>query len=169
MKQLLRIAIFAAAALPPGACASAAQGDMQSGAPAVQTEDPRPFSAAHDAMADVDAALEAADEHGTKALLILGGNWCHDSRALAGKAQEEPLKSLLAENYELVWVDVGMRNRNLDVAERFGVMQIVNTPTVLVIGADEQLLNADSVRSLRDAHDRPVESIAAYFEQWAAK
>lgn len=134
-----------------------------------EAAEPRPFSASADAMADVDAALAAAEARGVNALLVLGGNWCHDSRGFAAKAQEEPLKSLIADHYELVWVDVGMRNRNLDVAERFGVMEITNTPTVLIVSPDETLLNPESVRELRNSHSRSLESVVSYLERWAAE
>lgn len=160
MTGLLRVPALAFLFVILAACAS-------SHATAVDEEgDPRPFSASSDAMADVDAALAAAETRGVNALLVLGGNWCHDSRGFAAKTEQEPLKSLIADHYELVWVDVGMRNRNLDVAERFGVMEITNTPTVLVVSPDEALLNADSVRELRNSHSRSLESVVSYLEQW---
>ncbi|MBA4802932.1 MAG: thioredoxin family protein [Euryhalocaulis sp.] len=162
MTGLLRVfVLLTAAAL--AACAASHATDVSGEA------EPRPFSASADAMADVDAALAAAEARGVNALLVLGGNWCHDSRGLAAKTQQEPLKSLIADHYELVWVDVGMRNRNLDVAERFGVMEITNTPSVLVVSPDETLLNPESVRELRNSHSRSLESVVSYLEQWAAE
>lgn len=125
--------------------------------------EPRPFDRSRDAMGDVDAALARARERGARVLLVLGANWCHDSRALAAKFADPALAPLIAERYELVWVDVGMGDRNLDVAARFGVPKLAGAPTVLVLSAEGALLNAASVSEWRSAASRTVEDARAYF------
>jgi hypothetical protein len=126
-----------------------------------------PFNADADAMADTDAALARAAEHHTRALLVLGGNWCHDSRSLAWKLAQPALSPMVEESYELVYVDVGFKNRNLDVAERFGVDAVEVTPTILVLDPDGALLNTDSVSSWGNASSRPIEDVEEYFSRWA--
>jgi len=128
-----------------------------------EDREPRPFDEARDAMADVDAALARAETRGVRALLVLGGNWCHDSRGLAAKFQTPDLAALIAAKYELVWVDVGRRDRNLDVAKRFGVGDLLGTPTVLIVSPAGDLLNADSVHDWRDAASRSEAETLAYF------
>ena len=44
-----------------------------------------------DAMADLSAALDAARNSNRLLLVMMGANWCHDSRALASRVYEEPL------------------------------------------------------------------------------
>jgi hypothetical protein len=151
------LALFMAAALTAG-CASAAQ----------EPREPRPFDEAADAMADVDAALAAARLSGKRVLLVLGGNWCHDSRGLAAKFEDPGLKALIGRAYELRWIDVGRRERNLDVAKRFGVATLVGTPTILILSADGELLNADSVHDWRNADSRSLKETTVYFAQWAS-
>ena len=129
--------------------------------------DPRPFDASADAMMDVDIALTAAQASGRNVLLALGGNWCHDSRGLAAKFQEPDLAAVIAENYELVWVDVGYRDRNLDVAKRFGVDALHGTPTILILSPKGELLNADTVHNWRTADAIPYDEVLAYFESFA--
>lgn len=130
-------------------------------------DDPRPFDASADAMMDVDIALTAARASGRNVLLALGGNWCHDSRGLAAKFGEPELAAVIAENYELVWVDVGYRDRNLDVAARFGVDALYGTPTVLILSPEGELLNADTVHDWRTADSIPYEETLAYFQRFA--
>jgi len=130
-------------------------------------DDPRPFDPAADAMMDVDAALAAARASGRRVLLALGGNWCHDSRGLAAKFREPELAALIDAGYELVWVDVGYRDRNLDVARRFGVDALYGTPTVLILSPEGKLLNADTVHEWRTADSIPYDDTLAYFRRFA--
>ena len=44
----------------------------------------RAYTVADDALADVDDAMSRAAETNKRALIVMGANWCHDSRALAG-------------------------------------------------------------------------------------
>ncbi len=132
-------------------------------------DNPRPFDSSRNAMMDVDAALSAARASGRNVLLVLGGNWCHDSRGLAAKFTQPELAAVLAMGYELVWVDVGHRDRNLDVARRFGVMDLRGTPTVLILSPDGALLNRDSVHDWRTADSKPYDETLDYFGRYAAR
>ncbi|MEL7485818.1 MAG: thioredoxin family protein [Pseudomonadota bacterium] len=130
-------------------------------------DEPRPFDASRNAMLDVDAALAASRNNGKKALLVLGGNWCHDSRGLASKFEEPELAALIEDRYELVWVDVGHRDRNLDVGARFGVPELYGTPTVLILSPEGELLNRLSVHDWRTAYSKSYEETYGYFADYA--
>ncbi|NJM36304.1 MAG: thioredoxin family protein, partial [Rhodomicrobium sp.] len=106
---------------------------------------------------------------GVRALLVLGGNWCHDSRGLAAKFEDPALAPIIRERYELVWVDVGRRDRNLDIAKRFGVHELIGTPTVLVVSPGGALLNAESVHDWRTADSRSLEETITYFSAQAGE
>jgi len=131
--------------------------------------EPRPFDAEADAMRDVEAALAAARASGKNVLLVLGANWCHDSRGLAAKFRTPALAAIVEDGFHLVWVDVGQRDRNLDVAARFGVEKLIGTPTILVLSPDGALLNADSVHEWTTADSRPVEAAIRYFGALAGR
>jgi thioredoxin-like negative regulator of GroEL len=128
---------------------------------------PRPFDETRNAMADVDAALLAAAERNTKALLVLGADWCHDSRAFAAMLEKPALAALVAERFELVFVDVGRRDRNLDVARRFAVDDLKGTPTVLIVTAGGELRNRDSVSEWTSAASRTGEELLRYLSSFA--
>jgi hypothetical protein len=130
--------------------------------------DPRPYDENYDAMEAVDFALAEAERTEKRLLLVLGANWCHDSRGLAGHFQDEELAATLAAHYHLLHVDVGWRDRNQDVPRRFGVPAIYGTPTVLIIDpVERRLLNGDSVHDWRAADSVPIEEVRAYFADWA--
>lgn len=127
----------------------------------------RPFEESADATAQVDAALARAQLNEKRVILVMGANWCHDSRGLAGWFAQPRFAAMLEAKYELVYVDVGHKDRNLDIARRFGIKEIKGTPTVLVLSSAGELLNRASAPKWRNAASREEEDIFAYFDQFA--
>lgn len=172
MRRLLAGAALALSALPHHALAQesvavseqveAAESDPDEAADPVLPE-ARLYDASIDVFAAVDAALVRAAERGKLVMIVLGANWCHDSRALAGWLETERIKALVAEKYELVYVNVGMPQtgdgHNLGIAARFGVEGIEGTPTMLILDGDGSLLNPDTAKSWRDAASRSEDEI----------
>jgi thioredoxin-like negative regulator of GroEL len=129
----------------------------------------RPFEESADATAQVDAALARAQLNEKRVILVMGANWCHDSRGLAGWFAQPRFAAMLEAKYELVYVDVGHKDRNIDIARRFGLKSIKGTPTVLVLSSSGDLLNRQSAPKWRDAASREEDDIFAYFDQFAAE
>lgn len=102
-------------------------------------------------------------------MLVMGANWCHDSRALAGLLETPRFAELIAREYELVFVNVGMPQtgdgHNLDIAARFGLEELPGTPNVLILSPFGTLLNAETATSWRNAASRSEDAI---YEELAA-
>tara|TARA_B100000941_G_scaffold90458_1_gene62654 strand:+ start:177 stop:665 length:489 start_codon:yes stop_codon:yes gene_type:complete len=151
--------LIAAAALLLSACAHTAPSQT------AHHPEARSYDATLDASAAVDAALERAGERNNKVLLVMGANWCHDSRALAGLLETPQFVDLIDEHFELVFVNVGMPQtddgHNLHIAHRFGLENLPGTPNVLVIDADGTLLNAETATTWRNAASREADAIYA--------
>lgn len=130
---------------------------------------PHPEAAAYavtpDAMADVDAGLTRATASGKRVLLVMGANWCHDSRALAGWLETPRFAALTAQAYEVVYVDVGVpqtgEGRNLEIAKRFGLAELPGTPALLVLTADGEAVNLETAASWRNSASRSEDAIFA--------
>ena len=56
-------------------------------------------------------------------LIDLGGNWCPDCVVLANLMLLPELKPFLAVHFEIVSVDVGRFDKNLQIPARFGITQ----------------------------------------------
>lgn len=123
----------------------------------------RSYAVSEDPGADVDAALARAAANGTRVLLVMGANWCHDSRALAGWLETERFSGLIDEKYELVFVNIGMPQsgdgHNLAIAQRFGLEDLPGTPNLLVLTADGTLVNAETATTWRNAASRDEDAI----------
>lgn len=123
----------------------------------------RSFAVSSDASADVDAALERAMTSGKHVMLVMGANWCHDSRALAGWLETPRFQQLVEDEYELVFVNIGMPQtgdgHNLHIARRFGLEELPGTPNLLVLTPFGTLLNAETATSWRNAATRSEDEI----------
>ena len=130
----------------------------------------RPFDADADALAQLAAAQQRAKAAGKLTLAVFGANWCHDSRALAGILATPRLRALTQAEYEVVYSDTGVpqtgNGRNLELAERLGVRDIVGTPTVLVLDFDRLLNTPEDARGWRNASTRSPDDIHAWLSQW---
>lgn len=129
-------------------------------------DEPRPYDAEADAEIDVNHTLVAAKEQGKLGLLVFGANWCHDSRALAAHFETPRFQTLLSEHYEMTYVDVGQKNRNIELAQTFGVEDIVGTPTVFITNSDGTVLNLETAPTWRNAASREVDDVFEYFESF---
>lgn len=125
----------------------------------------RSYLVSENPSADVETALRRAKESGKRVLLVMGANWCSDSRALAGWLGSDRFTPLINEKYELVFVNIGMPRtgdgHNLGVARRFGLPELPGLPNVLVLTADGVLVNASTATSWRNAESRSGDAIYA--------
>jgi thiol-disulfide isomerase/thioredoxin len=156
-------------ALMVAGCAHAPHGGQ--GQPEMTHPEGAIFDPSIDAHAAVDAALANAAATDKLVLLVMGANWCHDSRALTSYLMAPELAALLEESFEVVYIDVGLPQTgdgfNLDIAEHFGVTS-EGTPNVLVIDSDGALLNSqDDVTSWRNSASRTPAEVLATLQGWA--
>jgi|GEM_PF-1259823 len=131
-------------------------------------QEARPYDKARDAQADVAMALADAAKYNKRAMIVMGANWCHDSRALATHFETERFQTLLNPNYVVTYVDVGQKDRNEDIARRFGLKEgIVGTPTVIITDSNGTVLNLDTAPTWRNAASRTEDATFTYFEGFA--
>lgn len=120
-------------------------------------------------MLDVQAALEKAKIDDKLLLVVMGAQWCHDSRGLVDKFADSRLQKILADSYELVFVDVAYYNDLREITQRFGQPHYFATPTVMIVNADtERLLNAKDMHIWGSADSVPIETYLDYFATYAA-
>ena len=128
---------------------------------------PLPYDAAANADAQVAAAKARARKNGKKLLIDLGGNWCPDCRVLAGIMALPSVKAFVARHYELVMVDIGRFDKNLQIGARYGIDRPKGVPALLVIDPKtDKLLNPGRVSALADARNMTPQALADWLAQW---
>lgn len=167
---MIRLLAIAALALPGVAAAQVAPPQLT-----IRTVEqlprplPAPYDDGSDAHKDVAAAVARARTSGKRLLIDFGANWCVDCRVFASVAELPAMRRWIARHFELVTVDVGRFNRNLDIAARYGV-SLEAVPAVFVIDPRSgKLLNRDEVEALGDASLSTPPAIAAWLGKWARR
>ena len=132
----------------------------------------RSYTVSQDAEGKVDAALMRAGENGKRVMLVMGANWCHDSRALAGWLATERFETMIKRHYELVFINVGTPQsegdgHNLGIAKRFGLDELPGTPNLLVVTPEGEAVNADTATTWRNAASREEDAIFEELEALA--
>jgi thiol-disulfide isomerase/thioredoxin len=132
-----------------------------------------PFDAKSNADEQLQAALgKAATQPDRMVIVVMGGNWCHDSRALAGWFETPRFAAMLKNRYELVYVDVGIpqmrQGRNLQIPRAYGIKKIKGTPTVMILSSAGKLLNRKDAPRWRNASMRQEDAIYRYFAEFTA-
>ena len=121
----------------------------------------------YDETADAKAQIQAALADGAKArvpvLVVFGANWCGDCKVLDLAFKEGAAAPLMAKDFRVVKVDVGRFNRNVDVAEAYGVPLKSGIPAVAVLGAQGQVVYATKAGELADARNMGDKAIHEFF------
>ena len=160
-------ALMVLGAAPAAAAAPAPRVSISSYAE-LRTPLPYPYDEQADANAAV-AAARARARAGHKRLLIdLGGNWCADCRILAATLELPEVRAFVAAHYELVAVDVGRFDRNLQIPARYGITsRLEGVPSLLVVDPrSDRLLNGGRVSALADARSMTPQALADWLAQW---
>jgi thiol-disulfide isomerase/thioredoxin len=140
----------------------------QIGEPALVQPLPLPYDLNADAQADIDAALARAKLSGKRVIVDLGGNWCGDCRVFAAILAVPAVKKFVDAHYEVVMVNVGRYDTNLDVPARFGLATPKAAPTTLIVSAEGKLLNGDDLVALKDARSMTAQAVVDWLAHWAA-
>ena len=132
----------------------------------------RPLPLPYDEQANAQAAVAAAKARARanhKLLLIdLGGNWCLDCRLLAGTMDVPALRKFLNAHYEVVIVDVGQIDKNLDIPAHYGITdRMEGVPSVLIVDPrSDRLLNPGHTAALADARSMSPQALADWLASW---
>lgn len=127
----------------------------------------KPYDPSADANAALDAALARARTSGKRVLIDLGGNWCPDCIILSNVMSLPEVAPFIAAHYEVVMVDVGRFNRNLQITARFGITRrLEGVPYVFITDADGKLLNAGHAATLDEARNMQPQAIVDWIASW---
>ena len=172
MRQVPLLAALAlAATLATGSALAAVAPPRVSITDYAQLRTPLPYPYDETAKADADVARAKARAKASHKILIidLGGNWCGDCRILAATMELPEMKTWVAKHFEVVAVDVGRFDRNLQVPAHYGITtRLEGVPALLMVDpATDRLLNRDTVASLADARHMSPQALADWLATWA--
>jgi thiol-disulfide isomerase/thioredoxin len=126
---------------------------------------PYPYDEKANADAAVDAAFARAKASGKRVLIDFGGNWCPDCRILAGVMALPEVKPFLDAHFEIISVDVGRFDKNLQIPARFHVAKLGGVPWLVIADSDGTV--AVSSYEVTDARHMTPQSMVDYLAHWA--
>ena len=127
---------------------------------------PYPYDEKADAEADVAKAIKTAKAKHKLVLIDLGGNWCGDCRIFAAMIEQPDLKAFVDKHYEVVTVNVGRYDHNMQIPARYGINKLNGVPTFLVVDTKGKLVNPDALFALTDARHMTPQSLADWLALW---
>ena len=128
-----------------------------------------PYDEKADAKAEIATALSDSAQQKLPVLVVFGANWCPDCRILDTTLKSGSSAALIRKHFRVVKVDVGKFDRNLDIAERYGVPLKKGIPAVAVLSAEGKALYATRAGELADARAMGERGIYEFFAKVAAR
>lgn len=125
--------------------------------------------ATSEARAAVSAACERAAAAGKRVAVLFGADWCPDSRSLNAALAHPLVAPIVEPAFEVVHVDVGRRDRHLDLMAEYGMDVWKGIPALAVIEPDGTLVGAQREGEFRTARDLAPIEIATAFHRWAKR
>lgn len=130
---------------------------------------PGPYDESADAKAQIAATLAEAAQARVPVLVVFGANWCGDCKVLDLAFKEGAAAPLVARNFRVVKVDVGRFDRNVALAESYGVPLKRGIPAVAVLSPQGQVLYATKAGELADARNMGDTAIHEFFARVSAE
>jgi protein disulfide-isomerase len=128
-----------------------------------------PYDEAADAQRAVRVALAHAAQAGVPLIVVFGANWCGDCKVLDLAMKEGASAELMRRDFRVVKVDVGRIDRNVDIAEAYGVPLKRGIPAVAVLSPKGELLYATREGELSDARHMGEAGIHDFFKRVAGE
>tara|TARA_B100000029_G_scaffold227254_1_gene225070 strand:+ start:17599 stop:18099 length:501 start_codon:yes stop_codon:yes gene_type:complete len=117
--------------------------------------------ALNDFIANVDSNKQA--------IVIFGANWCPDCRVLEGTLRIPTIKKFMTQNFEILHIDLGRYDINMELLEVLGIPKQEGVPRVVIFDQNGSPLNLDTNDEWRTARDRKQQDIFNYFQSFVNK
>ena len=125
---------------------------------------PLPYNGEIYSESDIERFLDSSINKSKQPIIIFGGNWCPDCRILEGTLQLPTIKKYMIEHYEIMHVDVGRYDKNMNLISYFKIPKEEGVPRVLVFDNKKNILNMESTKEWTTARDRKQQEIFNYFQ-----
>ena len=114
------------------------------------------------------AALTQAKREHKRVILDFGGDWCGDCQVLDTYLHQSPNLNLLENNFLVAHIDIGHRDKNLDVAQRYNVPLGPGVPALAVLDASGKVLYSQQSGEFGDMRYMPPASVTEFLHRWKA-
>jgi hypothetical protein len=119
-----------------------------------------------DARQQIREALARAGREHKNVLLVFGADWCYDCHVLDKAFHRPDIAAVLNSNYELVNVDIGEGDKNLDVAVEYQVPLNRGVPAAAVLDSTGKLLYSQKNGDWERARALGPQDLLEFLNRW---
>jgi thioredoxin 1 len=124
------------------------------------------YPASADAGKEIDEALHAALPAHKRLLLVFGANWCYDCHVLDEAFHSPEIAPTLEKYFEVVHVDIGKVDKNLDLAKKYDVPLDRGVPAIALLDSDGKLLFSQKHGEFEAARSMATDDILTFLNKW---
>jgi len=119
------------------------------------------------ARAEIDAALARAAKDHKRVILVFGANWCYDCHVLDATFHSKAIAPLVNANYHVVHVNVGDEDKNLDLAEKYGVPLKKGIPGLAVLDPGGNVVYSQKEGEFENSIRIGPDDVTTFLKKWA--
>jgi len=124
------------------------------------------YPASPDAKAEIAEAIHKATGTHKHVLVVFGANWCFDCHVLDEAFHSQEISPTVEKSFEVVHVDIGQMDKNLDIAKQYDVPLDRGVPALAVLESDGKLLFSQKRGEFEAARSMAPEDILEFLNKW---
>ena len=117
----------------------------------------------------LDEFIDLSISRGKQPVVIFGGNWCPDCRILEGTLAMPTIKKFLQQHYQVMHIDIGRYDRNMDLMDHLNIESKKGVPRVVILDLEKNIMNSSTSSEWTTARDRKQQEIFDYFQKFVVK
>ncbi|HTV97993.1 MAG TPA: thioredoxin family protein [Steroidobacteraceae bacterium] len=124
------------------------------------------YPPADQAAADIAAALQTARAEHRRIIVDFGGNWCTDCHVLDSYMHDPANQPIVDANFVVVHVNIGHMDRNLDIAQRYGVPLRKGVPALAVLDSRGHLIYSQKGGEFEAMRHMQSSDLTQFLARW---
>ena len=116
----------------------------------------------------LDEFIDLSISKGKQPVVIFGGNWCPDCRILEGTLAMPTIKKFLQQHYQVMHIDIGRYDRNMDLMDHLNIESKKGVPRVVILDLEKNIMNSSTSSEWTTARDRKQQEIYNYFQKFVS-
>lgn len=119
-----------------------------------------------DAHEQMQQAIAAASKSHKNILVVFGADWCYDCHVLEKAFHRADIAAVLSPNYQVVDIDIGEMNKNLDIAQQYEVPLDRGVPAIAILDSHGKLLFSQKKGEWERARALGPEDLLELLKKW---
>jgi thioredoxin 1 len=125
------------------------------------------YPAGADATKEIAETLHAAAASHKRVLVVFGANWCLDCHVLDEAFHSLEIAPTLDKSFLVVHVDIGQKDKNLDLAKKYDVPLDRGVPALAVLDYNGKLLFSQKRGEFEAARSMAPQDILDFLHKWS--